>query len=383
VAPSTRLIPTHVPWLAVITFLALSGALAWAVMMPVWLSPDRLRSSFALPLMVVMMFTPLTAALLVAFFVQKPRPRPTAEYLGLWPLRPAGRVIGMSVVAVAGGLAIVVVGVFLAAALGLVDLDLVSFSGYAARLAALTPEPPPVPIGVLVALQLVALPAGAVFNGLAAIGEELGWRGWLLPTLQPLGTWPTLLLTGTAWGLWHSPLILLGYNLNRPDLSGVAVMVVACVVLGVLLGWLRLRTGSVWPAVFGHGAFNAAAGFLGLVSAAGSSSDPTVTGPLGGVTWIVMGLVIITLILTGQFAKQPRSVLSEENPVSDAAHDPSGPTQGADTPGRYRRDSRQPGQHRRAGALCSRCRADSGQLAATVVDATPRLPSALSAFAPA
>ena len=74
---------------------------------------------------------------------------------------------------------------------------------------------------------------------------------------------------------------------------------------GVLLGWLRLRTGSVWPAVFAHGAFNATAGFLLLVVAANTSADPVSTGPLGWVTWIVMALVIVVLVLTGQFRPQP------------------------------------------------------------------------------
>ena len=74
---------------------------------------------------------------------------------------------------------------------------------------------------------------------------------------------------------------------------------------GVLLGWLRLRTGSIWPAVFAHGAFNAAAGFLLLVVAADTSADAVSTSPLGWVTWIVMAAVIVVLVLTGQFRTQP------------------------------------------------------------------------------
>lgn len=142
-------------------------------------------------------------------------------------------------------------------------------------------------------------------NGFLAFGEELGWRGWLLPSLRPLGTWPSLLISGAIFGLWHTPVILLGYNFAEPNLFGVVLMTIAATLLGVLLGWLRLRSASVWPSVFAHGAINATAGFIGLVIAADSSIDLVSTGPLGWVTWIVMALVIAVLLLTGQFSQQP------------------------------------------------------------------------------
>lgn len=141
-----------------------------------------------------------------------------------------------------------------------------------------------------------------------AFGEEIGWRGWLLPSLLPLGTWPALLLSGAIWGLWHSPLILLGYNFAQPNLFGVAMMIAGCTVYGVLIGWLRLRTGSIWPSVFAHGAFNAAGGFLLLVVLADTTPDPVASGPLGWVAWIMMAAVIVILLGFGQFRRQPSLV---------------------------------------------------------------------------
>ena len=212
----------------------------------------------------------------------------------------------MSVIGIFGSALLVILGVFLAAAFGLVRLDLANFSGFAQVLAGTSPVESPIPVGLIVLLQLLMISVAAIFNGLFALGEEIGWRGWLLPTLRPLGTWPALLISGAVWGFWHSPLILLGYNFGQPNLLGVGLMIGGCVLYGVLLGWLRLRTGSVWPAVFAHGAFNATAGFLLLVVAADTSADPVSTGPLGWVTWIVMALVIAVLALTGQFRTQPR-----------------------------------------------------------------------------
>jgi hypothetical protein len=51
--------------------------------------------------------------------------------------------------------------------------------------------------------------------------------------------------------------ILLGYNYGRPNLLGVTYMVVLCVLLGCLLGWLRMRSGTIWAGALAHGTFNA------------------------------------------------------------------------------------------------------------------------------
>lgn len=297
------------PWLAVVVFVVLACALAWLVVLPLWLGGTGLADPLTPLLLPLMMFTPLVSVLVVVFLVQRPRPRPLPEFLGLWPLRPLKRTLGMIVFGIFGSALVVVAGVFLAAAFGLVTLDLTHFSGFTATLqAGAARSGVPVgatPTGVLVLIQLLAVPFAAVLNGVLAIGEEVGWRGYLLPSLRPLGTWPALLISGAVWGFWHSPIILLGYNFDEPNLFGVVMMVAGCTVYGVLLGWLRLRTASVWPSVFAHGAFNAIAGFLGLVVAARTSADPVATGPLGWVTWIVMGLVVAVLLLTRQFSRQP------------------------------------------------------------------------------
>lgn len=294
---------SHVPWRAVIVYLLISFGLAWVVILPLWINGQGLNSSIAGVLLSIMMFTPGIAALIVVFFVQKPRPNDVSRYLGVWPLRPLGRTLWMCVAAIFGSAAIVVAGVFLAAAFGLVQLDLVHFSSFSKTMADAGADFSKAPIGLFVIVQLVVIPFGAVFNGIFTIGEELGWRGWLLPSLRPLGTWPALLITGAIWGLWHAPVILLGYNFNEPNILGLLMMVGGCTVFGILVGWLRLRTASIWPSVFAHGAFNAAAGFIGIVMAEGSQPSALALSPLGWVTWIVMGVAIAILALFGQFSR--------------------------------------------------------------------------------
>ena len=89
----------------------------------------------------------------------------------------------------------------------------------------------------------------------------------------------------------------------RTDLTGVLLMIGGCVAWGILLGWLRLRSASVWPAVIAHGSLNAAAGLVLIVAA--TQPDKALAGPLGVATWIVLALLTVVLVLTGQFRAQP------------------------------------------------------------------------------
>ncbi|MGO1746866.1 MAG: CPBP family intramembrane glutamic endopeptidase, partial [Microbacterium gubbeenense] len=106
-------------------------------------------------------------------------------------------------------------------------------------------------------------------------------------------------IIGVVWGLWHAPIILLGYNFNRTDLLGVVYMVVFCLVVGVLLQWSRYFTRSVWPAAVGHGALNAT--FTYPLFWATPDFDALTGSALGAPGWILMGAVIVILIACRAF----------------------------------------------------------------------------------
>lgn len=309
--------PERVPWGAVLAYIAVSFGLAWIVALPLWLTGGASSPHLAvlIPILgAVMMFTPAIAVLVATLAIKAPR-RERLRFLGMWPLRPAKRVVWFAIGAVFAPILIVVAIALISAALGLMTFDLREFSGFQqmldGQLAALPPEAAAAaqasmpPLGVMVAIQLVAIPFGALVNTMFAFGEEIGWRGWLLPVLRPLGVWPALLITGVVWGLWHAPLILLGYNFGLTDWRGVALMVAGCVVWGALLGWARLRSASVWPAAIGHGALNAAAGLVVLLAAAGSPPDMAIVGPFGAVAWAVIAVIVVVLVVTGQFRREP------------------------------------------------------------------------------
>jgi membrane protease YdiL (CAAX protease family) len=90
--------------------------------------------------------------------------------------------------------------------------------------------------------------------------EEIGWRGYFLPRLAALGERKALLLSGLLHGAWHLPVILLTslYLTDGSRWIVIPAFLVSATAFGVFVGWFRLRTGSVWPAVLAHASHNVA-----------------------------------------------------------------------------------------------------------------------------
>jgi len=151
-----------------------------------------------------------------------------------------------------------------------------------------------------VALQVgQAILLAPLINSIFAFGEEFGWRGYLLPKLLPLGERRAALAVGVVWGVWHWPIIAMGYNYGSGYAGapwlGMLAMVWFTVVVGVLLAWATLRGGSVWPAVLGHASVNAIAG-IGLLFVAGTPSlllGPAPTGVVASLPWAALALWLL------------------------------------------------------------------------------------------
>ena len=167
---------------------------------------------------------------------------------------------------------------------------------------------------LIVILQVIqALLLSPLLNAISTFGEEFGWRGYLLPKLLPLGHRKAVLLTGVIWGVWHWPIILMGYNygldyFGAPVLGPLA-MVWFTLSLGVLFSWVTLKAENVWPAVIAHGTLNGIAG-LGIYFIIGEPSTllgPAPTGLVGGLGFTLAALIL--LILPGALTKeiQPNS----------------------------------------------------------------------------
>jgi membrane protease YdiL (CAAX protease family) len=157
---------------------------------------------------------------------------------------------------------------------------------------------PLTPWAVVIINTTVGVLIAPLINSLFTFGEEFGWRAYLQPKLMVLGGRKAVLIIGAIWGLWHWPLTVMGHNygLDYPGAPwlGIPVMMWLTTMLAVLLGWLTLRGGSVWPAVIGHAAMNGIGG-LALLFMQGEPNmllGPAPSGLIGSAGFVLMALIL-------------------------------------------------------------------------------------------
>jgi membrane protease YdiL (CAAX protease family) len=173
-----------------------------------------------------------------------------------------------------------------------------------------------IPVGLVILIQSAfAILLAPFINMIFALGEELGWRGFLLPNLMPLGQWKAILISGVIWGIWHAPAVAQGLNYPGYPVLGVFMMIVFCVLLGTILSWLTLNTKSPWVAALAHGAVNAVAGLPVLFFQPGFNmafGGTLATPP----AWLAMILFIGWLALTKRLPIQVADVVQVIDPPS-------------------------------------------------------------------
>lgn len=147
--------------------------------------------------------------------------------------------------------------------------------------------PPPAAVLLLAGLW-GALVAGWTINGVFAMGEEYGWRGLMWEELRAAGPLRANLLIGLAWGVWHAPLIVQGYNYPGFPGLGVLAMVAFCTGMSFVLTAVRQLTGSLIPVAATHGMFNAIAPILLILT---PDAHLILGGPLG-----LLGAAIFALL---------------------------------------------------------------------------------------
>jgi len=268
-----RRMAPRVPWRDVAAFSALAYGLSWAWWAPM-VSPylGQMTLTRALPNVVeggsirvpLGMFGPLLAATIMRLFVSRDGVKGTLGFIRSW------RYYG---VAVAGP------AVFVAA---------VVFVDHVSGLGRFTPSRP-----LALAVPTVVFIGGAVGLPLT-LGEEYGWRGYLLPHLLPLGEIKATLIVGLVWAAWHLPILLIG--LNYPDQSLIKVLPVfgiTVLLMAFPFTWLYVdsRSSVITVAVM-HSVLNATGDTF--TSARYVSGNPLIVSA-GGLIAAAILFVVVTV----------------------------------------------------------------------------------------
>jgi membrane protease YdiL (CAAX protease family) len=146
------------------------------------------------------------------------------------------------------------------------------------------------PVVFLLIQVASALIAGYTINAVFGLGEELGWRGYLLKALRDKKFLPVSLIIGTVWGLWHFPLILLGHNYPQHPIAGVGMMIIFCILLTPMMIYIVIKSKSVITAAIFHGTNNAIAGIAVLYLVGGNDITNGVTGIAGFIALLLVNI---------------------------------------------------------------------------------------------
>ena len=92
----------------------------------------------------------------------------------------------------------------------------------------------------------------------SALGEEIGWRGFLVPELsKSVGFTGTALISGVVWACWHYPLLIWSdYNSGTPTWYGLTCFTVMVLSISFIFAWMRLKSGSLWTGALLHASHN-------------------------------------------------------------------------------------------------------------------------------
>jgi membrane protease YdiL (CAAX protease family) len=132
---------------------------------------------------------------------------------------------------------------------------LTAFEKAAAASLSMSSSPHFATFGLMIPMLATLGVIGSVAN---ALGEEIGWRGFLLPRLTgQFGFTLGCLVSGMIWAMWHYPgLLWADYNAGTKPAYALTCFTLMVIADAFIMGWLRLKSGSLWPCALLHASHN-------------------------------------------------------------------------------------------------------------------------------
>ncbi|MBR3437950.1 MAG: CPBP family intramembrane metalloprotease [Clostridia bacterium] len=161
-----------------------------------------------------------------------------------------------------------------------------------------------------------------VYFSVGGLGEELGWRGYMMPRLIKLCGLPkAVVVGGIIWGAWHWPLTYVGHNFGTDykgyPFAGFAAMAILAVFMGILLTYVTIKTGSVWPAAFLHAVNNTSPSILQFFINPEKISGILTNRIVSFVVYLIPMSVLSVIILTVYCLKQRKKpAATPEEPLT-------------------------------------------------------------------
>jgi len=153
------------------------------------------------------------------------------------------------------------------------------------------------PWGLVVALYALVKAGPGILPVLVyALGEEIGWRGFLVPELAKVASYPvTAVCSGLIWAAWHYPIMIFAdYNAGTPIWFGLVCFTVSAVGNSFAFTWLRMRSGSLWSSTILHGSHNLFIQRVFNPLTVGTALSAYVVGEFGialAITGLVVGVI--------------------------------------------------------------------------------------------
>jgi uncharacterized protein len=135
---------------------------------------------------------------------------------------------------------------------------------------------------------------GPFLGLIIAFGEEYGWRGFLQTELIKLGRVRGIFLLGVIWGIWHWPVIWMGYNYPGQPVLGSIFMVVYCIILAYFLAYAVFKSKGVWTAAYLHALNNQTLSFFVMAVVVPTS---TLYSFGAGLPALLLGAGVVLLLL--------------------------------------------------------------------------------------
>jgi uncharacterized protein len=130
---------------------------------------------------------------------------------------------------------------------------------------------------------------GPFLNIIIFLGEEIGWRAFMMPRLLKLYGNKAYLIGGTIWAIWHAVIIALGHNYPGFPILGNILFVFLCIPLGYLLQYFYIKSESVFIPAIMHGVVNKLTMTVLVFTVDDSKVQPMINTPAG-----IIGVVVFS-----------------------------------------------------------------------------------------